>query len=159
MIFSAPARGLLGFRSLLLTLTNGFGIMNQSFRAFEPFRGEISEKRNGVMVAMETGYSTAYAIKNLSVRGTLFYGPMEEIYEGMVVGERSVTEDMFVNIVKARHLTNHRSSTSEELERLTPPRRMSLDEALQYVAEDEWVEVTPKSVRIRKQEFNYKFRG
>ncbi|MBF0548005.1 MAG: translational GTPase TypA [Candidatus Riflebacteria bacterium] len=159
LVFSAPARGLLGFRSSFLTLTNGFGIMNQAFRGFEKFRGEIGQKRPGVMVAMETGYSTGYAIKNLIDRGTLFYGPMEEIYGGMVVGERPVLEDMFVNIVRAKHLTNHRSSTSEELERLPPPRRLTLDQCLEYVADDEWIEVTPKAVRIRKRSFDYKRRG
>ncbi|MBF0409073.1 MAG: translational GTPase TypA [Candidatus Riflebacteria bacterium] len=159
MVFSAPARGLLGFRSSFLTLTNGFGIMNQAFRGFEKYRGEIVQRRPGVMVAMETGYSTGYAIKNLVDRGTLFYGPMEEVYGGMVVGERAVSEDMFVNIVRAKHLTNHRSSTSEELERLTPPRRLNLDQCLEYVADDEWIEITPKAVRIRKRTFDYKRRG
>lgn len=158
LLFSVPARGLLGFRSLFLTLTNGFGIMNQSYRGYEKYRGDIVQLRNGVMVSMEGGWSTAYAIKNLVERGTLFYGPMEEIYEGLVVGERPVAEDMFVNFTKKKHLTNIRSSTSEELERLTPPRRLSLDQALEYVAEDEWVEVTPKAVRIRKREISFKKR-
>ncbi|MBI3038169.1 translational GTPase TypA [bacterium] len=158
LMFSAPARGLLGFRSLFLTLTNGFGIMNQSFRGYEAYRGDIPHQRNGVMVAMERGWSTAYAIKNLVERGVLFYGPMEEIYEGLVVGERPVTEDMYVNFTKKRHLTNVRSSTSEELERITPPRRMSLDQALEYVSDDEWVEVTPKAVRLRKREIYFKKR-
>ncbi|MBF0501679.1 MAG: translational GTPase TypA [Candidatus Riflebacteria bacterium] len=159
MVFSAPARGLLGFRSAFLTLTNGYGIMNQAFRGFEPYRGDIAERRNGVMVAMEAGLSTGYAIKNLGERGTLFYGPMEEIYGGLVVGERPIAEDMYVNIVRAKHLTNHRSSTSEELERLAAPRRMTLDETLEYVADDEWIEVTPKAIRIRKRTYDYKRRG
>jgi GTP-binding protein len=151
LIFSVPARGLLGFRSMFLTMTNGTGIMNQCFRAYEPYRGDIPEGRNGVMVATETGTTTAYAIKNLSERGTLFYGPGEEVYEGMVVGERPLAMDLKVNIVKKRHVTNHRSATSEELEKLQAPRRMTLDQALEYVAEDEWVEVTPAAVRIRKK--------
>ncbi|MFZ2960842.1 MAG: translational GTPase TypA [Candidatus Ozemobacteraceae bacterium] len=159
MTFSCPARGLLGFRSAFLTLTNGYGIMNQAFRGFEPFRGEISARRPGVMVAMETGLTTGYAIKGLGDRGTIFYGPMEEVYEGLVVGERPVAEDMYVNIVRAKHLTNHRSSTSEVLDSLSAPRRMSLDETLEYVADDEWIEVTPKAIRIRKRTYDYKRRG
>lgn len=151
LIFSVPARGLLGFRSMFLTLTNGTGIMNQCFRAYEPFRGEIPQGRNGVMVATDPGTTTAYAIKNLSERGTLFYGPGEDVYEGLVVGERPLNGDLKVNIVKKRHVTNHRSATSEELEKLQAPRRMTLDQALEYVAEDEWVEVTPAAIRIRKK--------
>jgi len=151
LIFSVPARGLLGFRSMFLTLTNGTGIMNQCFRAYEPYRGDIPQSRNGVMVATDSGATTAYAIKNLSERGTLFYGPGEEVYEGLVVGERPLSGDLKVNIVKKRHVTNHRSATSEELERIPSPRRMTLDQALEYVADDEWVEVTPDAVRIRKK--------
>ncbi|MEW6708359.1 MAG: translational GTPase TypA [Candidatus Riflebacteria bacterium] len=151
LIFSVPARGLLGFRSMFLTLTNGTGIMNQCFRAYEPYRGDIPQGRNGVMVATDTGSTTAYAIKNLCERGTLFYGPGEEVYEGLVVGERPMSGDLKVNIVKKRHVTNHRSATSEELERLPSPRRMTLDQALEYVADDEWVEITPDAVRIRKK--------
>lgn len=151
LIFSVPARGLLGFRSMFLNMTNGTGIMNQCFRAYEPYRGDIPESRNGVMVATDPGVATGYAIKNLSERGTLFYGPGEEIYEGLVVGERPLSGDLKVNIVKKRHVTNHRSATSEELEKLPAPRRMTLDQALEYVAEDEWVEVTPDAVRLRKK--------
>ncbi len=151
LIFSVPARGLLGFRSMFLTMTNGTGIMNQCFRAYEPYRGDIPESRNGVLVATEGGIATGYAIKNLSERGTLFYGPSEEIYEGLVVGERPLATDLKVNIVKKRHVTNHRSATSEELEKLQAPRRMSLDQILEYVADDEWVEVTPAAVRLRKK--------
>ena len=152
LIFSIPTRGLLGFRSMMLTLTNGTGILNQCFKAYEPYRGDIPGRRHGVMVALETGFATEYTIKTLVERGTLFYAPMEEIYVGMVVGERPVANDMFVNIVKKKHLTNIRVSTQEELERLTPPTRMSLDQILEYVADDEWVEVTPKAVHIRKKE-------
>ena len=103
------------------------------------------------MVATEGGIATGYAIKNLSERGTLFYGPGEEIYEGLVVGERPLATDLKVNIVKKRHVTNHRSATSEELEKLQAPRRMTLDQALEYVGDDEWVEITPEAVRLRKK--------
>ncbi len=151
LIFSAPARGLLGFRSMLLTLTNGTGIMNQCFRGYEPYRGDIPDQRNGVMVATDPGPATAYAIKNLSERGVLFYAPGEEIYEGLVVGERPLNTDLKVNITKKKHVTNHRSATSEILETLPAPRRMTLDQCLEYVADDEWVEITPDAVRLRKK--------
>ena len=151
LIFSVPARGLLGFRSMFLTMTNGTGIMNQCFRGYEEYRGDIPESRNGVMVATDPGVVTAYAVKNLSERGTLFYAPGEEVYEGLVVGERPLVTDLKVNIVKKRHVTNHRSATSEELEKLPAPRRMTLDQALEYVADDEWVEITPDAVRLRKK--------
>jgi len=159
LIFSAPARGLLGFRSALLTITNGTGVMNQCFKGYEAYRGDIPGRRVGVMVAMEAGLSTPYAIEMLVERGTLFYGPAEDIYVGLVVGERPIAGDMYVNIVRMKHLTNHRSSTKEELTHIAPPRRMSLDQALEYVAEDEWLEVTPGAVRIRKREVDYKRRG
>lgn len=151
LIFSCPARGLLGFRSLLLTLTNGTGIMNQCFRGYEPYRGDIPEQRNGVMVATDPGTATAYAIKNLAERGVMFYEPGDDIYEGLVVGERPLATDLKVNIVKKRHVTNHRSATSEVLETLPSARHMSLDQCLEYVADDEWVEITPEAVRIRKK--------
>ncbi len=159
LIFSAPARGLLGFRSALLTITNGTGVMNQCFKGYEAYRGDIPGRRVGVMVAMEAGLSTPYAIEMLVERGTLFYGPAEDIYVGLVVGERPIAGDMYVNIVRMKHLTNHRSSTKEELTHIAPPRRLSLDQALEYVAEDEWLEVTPGSARIRKREVDYKRRG
>jgi GTP-binding protein len=151
LIFSAPARGLLGFRSMFLTMTNGTGIMNQCFKAYEPYRGDIPVSRNGVMVAIEAGPTTSYAIKNLSERGTLFYGPAEDVYVGLVVGERPVATDLKVNIVKKKHVTNHRSSTADELEKMPIPKRFTLDQALEYVADDEWVEITPNAVRIRKK--------
>ena len=130
--------------------------MNQCFKAYEPYRGDIAGRRVGVMVAMEAGTSTQYAIEMLVERGTLFYGPGEDIYVGLVVGERPIANDMYVNIVRAKHLTNVRSSTKEELTHIAPPRRMSLDQALEYVADDEWLEVTPGAVRIRKREVDYK---
>lgn len=151
LVFNVPARGLLGFRSMLLTMTNGTGIMSQIYKCYEPLRGSIPSTRNGVMVAMEEGKTTSYAVKNLSERGTLFYGPAEDVYVGLVVGERPVDTDMKVNIVKKKHVTNHRSATQDELEKMPVPRRMTLDQSLEYVAEDEWVEVTPDAVRIRKK--------
>ena len=151
LVFNVPARGLLGFRSMLLTMTNGTGIMSQVFRGYEPYRGDIPTNRNGVMVAMEEGKSTSYAIKNLSERGTLFYGSAEDIYVGLVVGERPVETDMKVNIVKKKHVTNHRQAFQDELEKVPLPKRMTLDQSLEYVADDEWVEVTPATIRIRKK--------
>lgn len=151
LVFTVPARGLLGFRSMFLTLTNGTGLMNQGFKEYASYRGDIPEGRNGVLVATEAGTTTAYAIKNISERGTLFYGPGEQVYEGLVVGERPLSSDLKVNVAKKRHVTNHRSATSEELEKLHAPRRMSLDQTLEYVADDEWVEVTPAAIRLRKK--------
>ena len=159
LLFSAPARGLLGFRSALLTITNGTGVMNQCFKGYEPFRGEIPGRRNGVMVAMEAGTTTQYAIEMLVDRGTLFVGPGEPVYVGLVVGERPIPNDMYVNIARLKHLTNIRSSTKEELEHIAPPRRLTLDQALEYVADDEWLEITPSAVRLRKREVTYKRRG
>ena len=153
LIFSCPARGLLGFRSLLLTLTNGTGIMNQCFRGYEPFRGDIPEQRNGVMVATDPGTATAYAIKNLSDRGVMFYEPGDEIYEGLVVGERPLATDLKVNIVKKRHVTNHRSATSEVLETLPSARHMSLDQCLEYVADE--IDTVVYLHRKVKKLFNY----
>jgi len=159
LTFNAPARGLLGFRSALLTITNGTGVLNQGFRGYEPYRGEIPGRRNGVMVAMEAGMTTQYAIDLLVERGTLFYHAQEEAYVGLVVGERPIAGDMYVNIVRKKHLSNVRQSTQDELVHIAPPRILSLDQAMEYVADDEWLEVTPVAVRIRKRGVSYKKRG
>ena len=152
VVFNVPARGLLGFRSAFLTLTNGTGIMMQSFRGYDTSRGEIPGRRNGVMVACEAGPITDYAYTDLVERGTLFFGPGDMVYEGLVVGERPVENDMNVNIVRKKHITNHRRSCKDILEHITAPRRMNLDQALEYVAEDEWLEITPAAIRLRKRQ-------
>jgi GTP-binding protein len=150
MEFLVPARGLIGFRTDFLTDTRGTGIAHHVFEGYELWSGEISTRPSGSLVADRAGAATSYAMFNLQERGTLFVEPTTEVYEGMIVGENSRSEDMDVNITKERKLTNVRSSTAEELERLIPPRRLSLEQSLEFCREDECVEVTPEAVRIRK---------
>ncbi|MWA00583.1 translational GTPase TypA [Actinomadura sp. LD22] len=150
MEFLVPARGLIGFRTEFMTETRGTGMAHHVFEGYEPWFGELRTRPSGSLVADRSGAATAYAITNLQERGTFFVGPTTEVYEGMIVGENSRSDDMDVNITKEKKLTNMRSSTGDELERLTPPRILSLEEALEFCREDECVEVTPANVRIRK---------
>jgi GTP-binding protein len=149
--FRIPSRGLIGFRTEFLSETRGSGLMNHLFDGYEPWQGEIPHRTNGALVADRMGKATAYAIDGLQPRGVLFVGPTEEVYEGMVVGEHARDTDLDVNITKEKKLTNMRSSTSDELVRLVPPRRLSLEQALEWIAEDELIEVTPKAFRMRKR--------
>ncbi|MHB8320157.1 MAG: translational GTPase TypA [Acidimicrobiales bacterium] len=148
--YRVPARGLVGFRTEFLTDTRGTGILHHVFDGWEPWHGELGTRRNGSMVADRRGVTTTYALMALQDRGTLLVGPGTEVYEGMVVGENARAEEMNVNPAKEKKLTNVRSSTAEELERLTPPLNLSLEQALEFIAEDECVEVTPGAVRLRK---------
>jgi GTP-binding protein len=150
MEYIIPARGLIGFRTEFLTETRGTGLVHHVFDRWEPWQGEIRTRSSGSLVADRRGKVAAFALFNLQERGTLFVGPTEEVYEGMIVGENSRSEDLDVNAVKEKHLTNMRSSTSDELVRLVPKREMSLDQALEFLREDESVEVTPLNVRLRK---------
>ncbi|MBE1534170.1 translational GTPase TypA [Actinomadura algeriensis] len=150
MEFLVPARGLIGFRTEFMTETRGTGMAHHVFEGYEPWFGELRTRPSGSLVADRSGAATAFAITNLQERGTFFVGPTTEVYEGMIVGENSRSDDMDVNITKEKKLTNMRSSTGDELERLTPPRVLSLEEALEFCREDECVEVTPAAVRIRK---------
>lgn len=145
-----PARGLIGFRTEFLTETRGTGIMNHVFEGYEPWAGEIKTRLTGSLVADRVGSVTSYALFNLQERGTLFVYPGSEVYEGMIVGENPRQEDMDVNPTKEKKLTNVRSATGDELERLVPPRLLSLEQALEFCRADECLEVTPKDVRIRK---------
>jgi len=145
-----PARGLIGFRTEFLTETRGTGIMHHVFEGYEPWSGEIKTRQSGSLVADRTGVVTGYALFNLQERGTLFVAPGDEVYEGMIVGENPRPDDMDVNPTKEKKLTNVRSSTGDELERLIPPRLMSLEQSLESCREEECLEVTPKNVRIRK---------
>ena len=145
-----PARGLIGFRTEFLTETRGTGIMHHVFEGYEPWSGEIRTRLTGSLVADRLGTVTGYALFNLQERGTLFVAPGDEVYEGMIVGENPRSDDMDVNPTKEKKLTNVRSSTGEELERLIPPRRLSLEQSLEFCRGDECLEVTPKDVRIRK---------
>jgi GTP-binding protein len=149
--FQIPSRGLLGFRNELLSDTRGTAIMNHIFDSYAPWQGDIAHRPTGALIADRAGQTTAYAVENLQPRGTLFVPPGEEVYEGMIVGEHTRANDLDVNITRERKLTNMRSSTAEELVRLTPPRRLSLEQALEFIRDDELVEVTPKTFRLRKK--------
>jgi GTP-binding protein len=148
--YRVPARGLVGFRTEFLTETRGTGVLHHVFDGWDPWLGELRTRRNGSMVADRRGLTTTYALMSLQDRGSLLVGPGVEVYEGMVVGENARADEMDVNPTKEKKLTNIRSSTAEELERLTPPLQLSLEQALEFIAEDECVEVTPKAVRLRK---------
>jgi GTP-binding protein len=149
--FLIPSRGLIGFRSEFLTDTKGEGIMHHLFDHYGSWKGEIANRRRGVLTAFETGEATTYGIHNVEERGSLFVSPMDKIYAGMIVGENSREGDLDVNVCKKKHLTNMRASTSDETIRLTPPRVFSLEQAMEYIEDDELVEVTPTSIRLRKK--------
>jgi GTP-binding protein len=159
MEFVVPARGLIGFRTEFLTDTRGTGIAHHVFDTYEPWFGELRTRPTGSLVADRSGAATSYAMFNIQERGTLFVDPGTEVYEGMIVGENSRADDMDVNITKEKKLTNVRSSTAEELERLIPPRRLSLEQALEFCRDDECVEVTPDAVRLRKVVLDANARG
>ena len=146
-----PTRGLIGFETDLVNLTRGEGIMSHLFREYAPFKGEIEGRNRGVLVSMEPGISTAYALNNIQARGKLFIGPQEEIYSGMIVGENARPDDLPVNPCKAKHLTNMRSQGDGKGIQLEAPLKMSLERAIEYISADEFVEVTPKSLRLRKR--------
>lgn len=148
--FIVPARGLLGFRTAFVNQTRGYGIMNHLFEGYQLYSGIIEEAPRGALIAIEDGVTTSYALDNAQQRGILFIGPGTPVYAGMVVGENSRPTDLELNVCKKKHVTNMRSSTSDEAIRLTTPRPLTLDMALEYVKSDELVEITPKSVRLRK---------
>jgi GTP-binding protein len=151
MEYLLPARGLVGFRTEFLTETRGTGLLHHVFDRWEPWMGEIRTRPRGSLVADRSGATTNFALFGLQERGTLFVGPGEDVYEGVIIGENGRGDDMDVNPTKEKKLTNMRSSTSDELVRLVPPRRMSLEQALEWIAEDELLEVTPKAFRLRKR--------
>ncbi len=152
--FGISSRALLGFRSELLTETRGYGVMNTLFSGYGPYRGDLPGRPSGVLVAWEEGEATAYGLQNAEERGHLFIGPQCHVYEGMVIGESARPSDLDVNVCKRKHLTNIRASGTDDAIRLEPPRDMSLDQALEYISDDELVEVTPKSIRLRKRTLN-----
>jgi GTP-binding protein len=149
--FRIPARGLIGFRSQLLTETRGTGIMHHVFHGWEPWHGPIPSRPTGALVADRHGVATAYAIANLQERGEMFVEPSSNVYEGMIVGENSRPNDLDVNITREKKQTNMRASTAEEGIRLIPPRQVNLEQAIEFINDDELVEVTPKHVRVRKK--------
>jgi GTP-binding protein len=150
MEYLVPARGLIGFRTEFLTETRGTGLVHHVFDRWEPWHGELRTRPTGSLIADRRGTVAAFALFNLQERGTLFVEPGDPVYEGMIVGENSRADDLDVNACKEKHLTNIRSSTADELVRLVPKRELSLDQALEFLREDECVEVTPTAVRLRK---------
>ncbi len=151
LLFHAPSRGLIGYQSRFLTATRGTGVMNRIFHDYAPYKGDIQGRHNGVLVSNDQGAAVAYALFNLQERGVMFIDPQEAVYQGMVIGENSRDNDLDVNVLKGKKLTNVRASGSDEATILTPPRRMSLEEMMAYINEDELLEVTPDSLRLRKR--------
>jgi GTP-binding protein len=149
--FFAPTRGLIGYQGELLTDTRGTGIINRLFHSYAPHKGPIQGRRNGVLISTESGDAVAYALWNLEDRGAMMIDPGTRVYGGMVVGEHARDNDLEVNVLKGKKLTNIRTTSKDEAVRLTPPLRMTLERALAYIADDELVEVTPKSIRLRKR--------
>jgi GTP-binding protein len=148
--FVVPARGLIGFRGEFMRATRGDGIMNHSFLEYRPTCGDITARRNGVLISFEEGVATYYSLQGAEDRGTFFIGPGTKVYKGMIIGENNRGQDMELNICKSKQLTNHRASGGEELVQLQTPIDMNLERALEYIGSDEMVEVTPESIRLRK---------
>ena len=159
MEFKIPARGLIGFRNQFLTNTKGNGVMNHVFAGYDKYKGDIPGRTRGSLVAFEPGDTTAYGLANCQERGTMFVGPGEAVYEGQVVGENSRENDMDINPCKKKHVSNMRAAGSDDTVHLVPPRLFSLEQTLEYINDDEWVEVTPKSLRMRKKILNRIERG
>lgn len=151
IIFHVPSRGLIGYQSQFLTDTKGTGVINRIFHEYGPYKGEISFKKNGALIATDPGEAVAYALFNLQDRGVLFVKPQQKVYAGMIVGENSKQGDLEVNVLKGKQLTNVRASGTDEAIRLTPPKEITLEEMITYIADDELVEVTPESLRLRKR--------
>ena len=151
IIFHCPSRGLIGYHGEFLTDTRGTGVMNRIFKAYEPFRGEIEGRRNGVLISTADGDAVPYGLWYIEERGTLFINPGEKVYKGMIIGENARPDDLEVNPLRAKQLTNIRTTSKDEAVRLTPPRPLTLEQAIAYIGPDELVEVTPKSIRLRKR--------
>ena len=149
--FRVPTRGLLGFKSEFTTMTKGEGLLSSSFDQLEEYKGNIEKRAVGSMISMENGKTMAYSLFNLQDRGTIFVQPQTEIYEGMILGESNKDQDLSVNATKNKKLTNVRASGTDEALKLTPPKIMSLEEAIDYISADEYVEVTPETIRLRKK--------
>jgi GTP-binding protein len=151
IVFHVPTRGLLGFRQTFLTATRGEGLMNALFMGYEPLQGEINTRANGSLIASESGVASGFGLYGAQERGQLFINAGQEVYEGMIVGQHIRDRDLEVNVCKRKHLTNMRSSGADDALRLETPRNLSLDDAIEYISDDELVEITPKSYRLRKK--------
>ena len=149
--FSIPSRGLIGYRGEFMTDTKGNGILNTLFDGYGPYKGDIQYRKQGSLIAFESGEAVAYGLFSAQDRGTLFVGPGEKVYSGMVIGQNGKAEDIELNVCKTKHLTNTRSSSADEALKLTPPRVLSLEQAIEFIDQDELLEVTPESLRIRKR--------
>ena len=149
--FSIPARGLIGIRGEFLTLTKGTGVLNTIFDGYAPYKGDLQYRKQGSLIAFEPGEAVTYGLFSAQERGTLFIGPGTKVYSGMVIGQNGKPEDIELNVCKTKHLANTRSSSADEALRLTPPKILSLEQALEFIDSDELLEVTPKSLRIRKK--------
>lgn len=154
LVFTIPSRGLIGLKNNLMTATSGEAVMTHRFKAYEPYKGEIPGRQNGSLICMETGNAIPYSINNLQDRGTFFIDINQPIYEGQVIGENTRPGDLVVNVTKTKKLTNMRASGSDEKTRIAPPKKFSLEEALEYIQADEYVEVTPQNIRLRKTVLN-----
>ena len=149
--FSIPSRGLIGYRGEFLTDTKGNGIMNTLFDGYGPYKGDIQYRKQGSLIAFESGETITYGLYNARERGILFVGPGEKVYSGMIIGQNAKTDDIEVNVCKTKKLTNTRASGSDEALKLTPPRILSLEQALEFIDTDELVEITPDHIRLRKK--------
>jgi len=149
--FIVPARGLIGFRGEFMTQTKGTGILHHNFHGYDPYKGDMTHRMKGAMVTMESGEAVAYGMWKLQERSVFFIDPGTKVYSGMVVGENSREKDMTVNVCKTKQLTNMRASGSDDAVRLEPPRKLTLEQAIEWITDDELVEVTPESIRIRKK--------
>jgi GTP-binding protein len=158
IMLQAPSRSLIGYQGEFLTDTRGSGVLNRVFSHYEPFKGALEGRRNGVLISNSDGETAAFALWNLEDRGVMFVSGGEKTYQGMIIGENAKWDDLDVNPIKGKQLTNVRASGKDEAVRLTPPRRMTLEQAIAYIEEDELVEVTPKNIRLRKAILNPSFR-
>ena len=149
--FRIPARGLIGFRGEFLTLTKGNGVLNTTYDGYGLYKGDIDYRKQGSLIAFEPGEAVTYGLFSAQDRGTLFIGPGERVYSGMVIGQNGKAEDIELNVCKTKHLTNTRSSSADEALKLTPPKILSLEQALEFINTDELLEITPSSLRIRKK--------
>ena len=151
IVFLAPSRGLIGFQGKFLTDTRGTGVMNRLFHSYAPFKGDITGRRNGALISTDTGVAVAYALFNLQDRGALFVSHQEKVYQGMIVGEHNRENDLEINVLKGKKLTNVRASGTDDAVTLVTPRKLSLEDMMAYINPDELLEVTPDSLRLRKK--------
>ena len=150
LIFQVPSRGMIGFQGEFLTITRGSGVLNRVFHAYDDYKGDINKRKNGVLISMSQGDAVSYALNNLQDRGVLFVVPSDKVYTGMIVGEHNRSNDLEVNVMKSKQLTNFRASGKDDAVKIAPAKKLSLEQMVAYIEEDELVEVTPNFLRLRK---------